>query len=130
VEYQDFAEKYFDAVFEVMGVVACNEQTITYGELAQEAGLSSELDEMRQLYELLCDVNAEELHDDRPMLSSVVVRAEDGWPGEGFYTCAQSLGRLPAGANRETKENFWIKELKRVHETWVELAEQEEESEA
>ena len=126
VEQEDYAEKHFESVYEVLASIACQEQTITYSNLVREANLPAGLDEMRRLYELLCDINATEMQEDWPMLSAVVVRAEDGWPGSGFYTCAQALGRLAAGASKETREDFWVKELKRVHTAWVEFAEQEE----
>lgn len=129
-KYEAFAERHFDRVWEILDNTASKRQTITYGNLVREANLPAGQQEMQFLYVVLCKINLAELATGMPMLSAVMVRAADGWPSDSFYICAQTLGRLEEGANRETRENFWSNELRRVHEMWAELAEQVEEGEA
>ena len=65
--------------------------------------------------QLLDDINREEVTEHhRPMLSAVVVRKEDSIPGQGFFKCAEKLGRCALSAD----ETFYFEELKRVYDAW------------
>lgn len=44
------------------------------------------------------------------MLSAVVVHADDGRPGEGFFALAEQLGM-----SVDDRENFWTHQLEKVH---------------
>ncbi len=42
------------------------------------------------------------------MLTAAVVGKHDGWPGEGFFVLARSLGR------RGTEEEIWTAEFQKL----------------
>ncbi len=91
--------------------VARGEGTINYGEIAEMMGLPTSGNHMatetgRMLGEI-CDL---ENDDDRPMLSAVVVTVDNHIPGEGFFTCAEQLGRTVGD-----KQTFWKNELQKVY---------------
>ena len=50
------------------------------------------------------------------MLSSIAVNVQ-GFPGEGFFNLALSLGKL-AEESKEAEKVFWEEESKAVYETW------------
>ncbi|MCY3718339.1 MAG: hypothetical protein OXG07_02125 [Anaerolineaceae bacterium] len=130
LQYQEFANEYRDYVYEILADIATKGLTITHEELAQKASLPAGMYELRLLSALLYEINSLEKVFESPMLSAVLVQAKDGRPRGDFYSCALALNRLPSGASQETKETFWANELKRVHDDWSALAEQEEEGEA
>ena len=70
-----------------------------------------------ELGQVLGEISEDEHISGRPMLSAVAVN-ENGEPGEGFYTLANSLGLLPDNANDNDKTAFWQNELKKVYKTW------------
>ncbi len=47
------------------------------------------------------------------MLSAVVVRKEDGLPGQGFFDLAKDLGRSVTD-----QDAFWINEVRKVYSYW------------
>jgi len=66
------------------------------------------------MYQWLGHVSQFEVERERPMLSALVVRAEDGLPGEGFARLAPTLGLQVAG-----EQQFWEEQRDSVFETWV-----------
>jgi hypothetical protein len=58
---------------------------------------------------LLYEISVEENAAGRGMLSALVVRKEDGRPGEGFWDLAQSLGR-----DVTDRERLWSDETRLV----------------
>lgn len=65
--------------------------------------------------ELLGDIVREDLPTSGYMITSIVMYLDENRPGEGFYRLAESLGRLPLGASAETKEQFWVDEMKGIY---------------
>lgn len=91
-------------------------RTLTYTQVARRAGLPFETDEdVFVLSVLLTDLSRSEHQHGRPLLSAVVVHAEDGAPGTGFYTLARELGSF---RGRDTL-GFYAAELSRVHDFWA-----------
>lgn len=62
----------------------------------------------------ICDF---EHRNSRPMLSALVIRADIGIPGDGFFEKARELGKLKSKSNHDEKM-FWIDELKAVYDSW------------
>ena len=67
---------------------------------------------------LLDEINRREDECGRPMLSALVVRAQERWPGAGFFMLARQLGHLPQDATDEQQRAFWEAERDRVYEEW------------
>jgi hypothetical protein len=65
------------------------------------------------LHHWLGHVSRFEVDQDRPMLSAVVVRADTGRPGGGFYTFARQLG-----LDFVNEEQFWREQLEELHRLW------------
>ncbi len=51
-------------------------------------------------------------------MSALVVRADTGIPGDGFFVLARQLGRLEENATEEQQREFWENERDQVYETW------------
>lgn len=87
----------------------------TYGEIAPLVGLDTENpDDRNAMSQILADIARAEQAAGRPMLTAVVIRADQNMPGDGFFTIAQEFGRY-AGGDRLL---FWIGSLNEVHEYW------------
>ena len=85
-------------------------QTITYGDLANRAGLSFPL----QLAPHLNEIGEQETANGRPLLTAIVVSKDKQMSGEGFFALARQ-GRLSVDTDPRT---FWESELKKVHNYW------------
>ena len=84
--------------------------TVTYGEVARRAMGGRVSARSSALMDLLGEVDTEADARLGCMVASLVVRADTGMPGEGyFHFAAQELGR-PIGDQRE----FWEAEVRRV----------------
>jgi len=88
----------------------------TYTEVGNWVGLDMSWEPARiQIAQLLDMINENEINEERPMISALVVHKEDGRPGVGFFQCARGLGKF-AGND---EDGFWANEVKAVHEYWV-----------
>lgn len=70
-------------------------QTIHYQELCNACGLKLDMsnpDHRNQIAVILRDISREENRHKRPLLSALVLRAEDQLEGDGFYKLADELG--------------------------------------
>ncbi len=96
--------------------VAKAKGTINYSEIAPLAQLdmSRELDRQR-IGSILDDISRAEHLAGRPLLSAVVIRRDTNNPGTGFFELARELGLLSAN---EERDEYWVKELNRVHQHW------------
>jgi hypothetical protein len=98
--------------------VARNGALITYGEIAPLADLNMESQGDRtKMGELLGEISTYEHEHGRPMLSAVVVLAESGSPGKGFYNLARYL-ELHHGQGELADMEFFANELKQVYQYW------------
>jgi hypothetical protein len=52
----------------------------------------------------------------RLMISALVTYLDANDAGPGFYALAQQLGELPRGASSSAKWEFWVSQVKAVHE--------------
>ena len=96
--------------------VARNRQTTCYQPIADLVGLNLEsaLDRKR-IGDVVGKLSEREHEHGRPMISAVVVRAEDSKPGSGFFKLARQLGLWTVG----DEDTFYVQELKRVHDYWA-----------
>ncbi len=53
------------------------------------------------------------------ILSAVLLSAELGQPGAGFFSYAQEIGLLPKKARADDKLMFWAGHLKKVYEVYA-----------
>lgn len=65
------------------------------------------------LAHMLGEISSEEDDKGRWLLTAIVVRKEDGMPGQGFVDLAKSRGR-----NVKDRETFWTEEVRKVHDVW------------
>ena len=99
--------------------VARDQEIISYTEAGELVGLDmrSPVDR-NELSRLLDEINQFEAEYNRPMLSSLVVYANDPQtPGPGFFVCARGLARLSSNDSID-ELGFWASEVKTVHEYW------------
>ena len=94
--------------------VASARSTITYGELAARVGQGRLVARSAGLGVLLGEICADEDARRGIMLGSVVVRADTGVPGDGFFRHAAELGR---DVGDETA--FWRNEVCRVWDSFA-----------
>ncbi|WP_159803294.1 hypothetical protein [Arthrobacter zhaoguopingii] len=97
---------------------------IPYGEfnkaLAEDAEVApfdlSRDGERNALGALLADIVKDDPDHKKYMLSSVVALATLDAPGKGFYSLAEHLEHLEAGANATRKHDVWVKQAELTHE--------------
>jgi hypothetical protein len=105
-------------IYERLKEVARNGDLITYSEIAPLAGLDMENQADRtRMGEILGEISTFEHQNGRPMLSSLVVLAGIGYPGEGYFNLARHLG-LHHGKGEFEDLDFFVQEVKRVHGYW------------
>jgi len=108
------------AIREELIRVARRGRTISYRSLAQRLGLTwNGYVRLQFLPRMLGPISTSEHVEGRPLLSAVVVRKIEGDPGDGFYTMAQERGVYrPVEDTEEERLEFFVWELRRVHEYW------------
>lgn len=99
--------------------VAASRATITYGEIAEiifNRHFSPRSSALAQMLEEVCTIE-DAAHDS--MLGSVVVRADSGIPGKGYFVFAhEKLGRDFDPCDRQSCRVFWGNEVERVWSTY------------
>jgi hypothetical protein len=104
-----------EVIYERLKSTARAGKTTNYGALAPLAGLNmGQAADRRAMGQILEEISVSENQAGRPMLSAVVVRADSGDPGSGFYSLARRIGKFPGGDARQ----FHAEELQRVHTFW------------
>lgn len=92
--------------------------TITYARLADWVDVNYQFhygpDEQR-FHNMLGNVSTYEVENGRPMLSVIVVRAEDSRPGPGFFWLAKELDKQKPGVEDEI---FFINETRELFDYW------------
>ena len=102
-------------VYRELREIARRQDTTTYAKVAPLAGLDMENPSDRnEIANILDEINQNEHTRGRPMLSAVVLLAQQNIPGEGFFTCAKELGVYTGTDNLK----FWLAGLRRVHDYW------------
>jgi hypothetical protein len=105
-------------IYERLIEVARNGDLVTYGEIAPLANLNMENpDDRNKIAHILGEISTHENEEGRPLLSSIVVLAGFGYPGEGFFNLARELGHHHGRKEFEDLEYF-VQEVKKVHEFW------------
>jgi hypothetical protein len=99
----------------VLEKVAASKTTVTYSQLASKITAMRYAPNGEAFSELLCDISRASHGKGRGLLSAVVVHADDGLPGDGFFALAEALGR--GGVDRETG---WEEEVAEVYSAWAE----------
>ena len=88
---------------------------VYYSDVAPMAGLNMDSPGDRNEIAAILDGISQAEHDaGRPLLSAVVIRRDENMPGTGFFTLARALGLHTEGDNLD----FWLAELRRVHDYW------------
>ncbi len=99
--------------------VASARSTITYGELAARVGDGRLQARSAGLGVLLGEICSEEDGARGVMLGSVVVRADSGIPGKGYFRHAAQLGR-----DVSDPQTFWQTEVERVWDSYAHVDEE------
>jgi hypothetical protein len=68
---------------------------------------------------LLADIAIESSSLEYVILPAVLLSAESGQPGAGFFTYAQEAGLLPKRASQDARLVFWAEHLKQVYAAYV-----------
>lgn len=107
-------ERAKEEIHSVLIEVAKYKRTIAYSDLVSKIRCVNLEAESHALAALLDEISSEENTAGRGMLSVVVVHKHgDMKPGHGFFSLAKNLGREVSDY-----DEFWVKELERVHEYW------------
>ena len=102
------------ALERLLAEVASQRSTVTYGEVARRALSGRVSARSSALMDLLGEVDSETDKKRGIMIASLVVRADTGMPGEGYFHFATTeLGR-PIGDQRA----FWETEVARVWDAY------------
>ena len=97
----------------VMIKAARAEGTISYADIVEQIKSITFRHHDFSLFHLLGQISSSESAEGRGMLTSVVVRQEDGYPGQGFFDLARELG-----LDSSDREAFWVSELRIVYSAW------------
>lgn len=100
-------------VREKLIAVAKHRDTIFYSEVARLADLHVR---SQALFNILDDIDRYEHAAQRPLLTAVVVRKQDGMSGQGFFKLATQLRLHREG---EDRKRYWIWERDRVYAEWA-----------
>ena len=92
---------------------AKTESTITYADLTQRINSIAFGPSDYSFHYLLYEVSREEEAAGRGLLSALVVRKEDGLPGQGYFDVARQMGRNVADPVRS-----WTEEVKLIFSKW------------
>ncbi len=106
-------EKAKEEAIREIGARAKNESTITYSDLAKQIHSITFGPSDYAFHYLLFEVSKDEDAAGRGLLSALVVRKEDGMPGQGFFDVARELGR-----DVKDQTRFWTEELKLIFAKW------------
>lgn len=99
--------------------IAANRRYIRYSNAGAIVGLNmNEPDDRDEISRLLDEISEHEHQAGHPLLSAVVIHAQDNMPGNGFFTMAQRVGRFNGGDRLQ----FWLDELRNVHDHWANQA--------
>ncbi len=89
--------------------------TVTYGEIARRVFGGRVLARSSAVMTLVDDA-CDELDEGRgTVMASLVVRADSGIPGDGYFQWAESAGYDITG-----REGFWRQQAERVWDSWAE----------
>lgn len=103
-----------DEARQAMIAVARSGSLISYSELVRKVTSCILEPNGAHLAHMLGEISSEEDEEGRGLLTVVVVRRTgDLKPGAGFFRLARSRGR-----NVADEEQFWIEELRNVHDVW------------
>lgn len=92
---------------------ARKESTITYSDLTKKIHSINFGPSDYAFHYLLFEVSKDEDAAGRGLLSALVVRKEDGTPGQGFFDIARKLGR-----DVKDQTRFWAEELQLIFAKW------------
>lgn len=95
---------------ELLISAASSRSTVTYGEVARVAFLGRFSARSGALMDLLGEVDDQAHRERGIMIASLVVRADTGMPGDGYFTFAQ--GEL--GLSVSDRARFWRDEAEKV----------------
>lgn len=96
---------------------AMDSETMAYAELAAATGLPTRGHQLGQRLAPILDAICSYEHDHgRPLLSAVVVRADTGIPGGGFFKMARHVGKM---SSSDDQRRFWQRELEEIKEAWA-----------
>lgn len=102
-------------VYKKLVELATSRGVTDYTTVARMIGLDMESPADRNAISLILDeINLYEHENNRPMLSSVVIRQDINLPGDGYFDCAR---RLEYRVNDPVV--FWANELIKVHNYWA-----------
>lgn len=99
----------------LLAEVAQKRGTITYGEAARRAFGGRFSARSRALMTLLDEVDSAMFDERGIMIATLVVRADTGRPGEGYFAFAQR-----AGERFEDRDAYWTEQAERVWEAFEE----------
>lgn len=98
---------------------ATSRSTVTYGEVARRVFDGRVSARSGALMQLLGEVDTAAQTEQGIMIASLVVRADTGMPGDGYFAFAtRELGRDALGDPRE----FWEREVERVWDAYAPTA--------
>lgn len=102
-------------IYKKLKEIATSKGVIDYTTVARIVGLDMELPADRNTISLILDeINLYEHENNRPMLSSVVIRQDINLPGDGYFNCARRFGYQV-----NDPVVFWANELIKVHKYWA-----------
>lgn len=105
-----------EPIYEELQRVASSGGYTTYSKIAPLAGLNmGNQPDRNRIADILDEISKHEHRLGRPLLSAVVILADENKPGHGFFTMAREVGRYDGGDELQ----FWLQELRRVHDAWA-----------
>lgn len=116
-KYKETSE--YNAVLERLKLIASNRHRTDYSTVFAIMNLRPGNHAAKEAGHLLGEICDQMHKEGKPMLSALVVRQDTGKPGHGFFEMATRLGKLPANAGEQEKDEFWKREVNAVFAaTW------------
>lgn len=104
-----------DKIYKILVDRATKYNPIYYGDLYEILGLNHANPEDRQMGSALLEA-ANEISGKDYMITAFAVSKGGNGPYSGFYVLAEQYRRINPGLSDKQKDEFWIAEMKRVHE--------------
>jgi len=100
--------------------LAMDNEKATYSDVAPIVGLTmSDQRDRDKLAGMLIEIAIFEDNQNRPMLTSLIVKQGNNVPSEGLFKVAQKLGYFDGSRDEIKRFNFWEEQVSKVYDHWA-----------
>lgn len=106
--------KYYDSVYSLLCSTANRKELLSYSPIWELMELSPGNNAAKEAGHMLGEISEDTHLSGKPLLSAIVINKRKKEPGQGFYTLAENLRKLPTGKTDREKKKYWEQERDKV----------------